>query len=239
MLLKGNGYFEENGRLTYNTKSYLIYPDSEVCKELAEKCNLPSDCINRIGVFSEKAKLSDVSFVFKMMLSIFEENNLEVKDVKTSETCHLGKVVFKNRELNFGVQLKDKKLYAMMQGRCDFKTEQIPEIIYGEVVIKQQLSPYTEPVCIYDLQCGNDFCYYASEGKTMNGNRVILLRGNGWKDEQGFPYEDRRYPGIIGKTAANLRAELSKECIPDFKDIYSGDIRDLIELEYITKENES
>lgn len=233
MHLTGKGFYHSSGVKRYSDeKSEYSYPDREKCLSLAKEVGIPEDCVEKIGIL-ENAKVDDVFLWFDKVTSYLTSIGLQAKDFRENAFCKMAVVSIDGSDITFGFQFHDEKFFGLVSGRCEHKWVPVPRIDYGNTVVTHTLSPYTEETCIYDLQCGNDYCYYASEGKTMNGNRIIILRGNGWQEEDGFPYDvDKGYPGIIGKTAQNLRLALSNSRIPDFQEVYSGDIRDLVEMKH-------
>jgi len=80
--------------------------------------------------------------------------------------------------------------------------------------------------CIVDLQTAQD-CYYA-ELCRIHDESFIQPIGSGWK-EMGYPFFlDRTYPVLRGITAQRASAIAAGQFLPGWKEIYSGDPRDLI-----------
>lgn len=230
MHLKGLGFEILNGHRDYSTyRLKFIHPDEEQVKKLGMAMGWPETCWHRINTLKPDAGLEDVNQIWDHCLEVIKSLGLNLVMKTELPHCKIGTVDMDGHNIEFGIQLLNGMIKAIVQGRCDLIHDPIPMIDYGTVTQIEELSPYTEPVCLYDLQHGNEACYYASEGKLMSGKRVILLVGNGWCEKLGFPYdEELGYAGIIGKTAENLRAAFKADRLPDFEDIYSGNINDFV-----------
>lgn len=65
-------------------------------------------------------------------------------------------------------------------------------VLLGEVeIIEYPPEGVDTNNCIYDLQSGNEACYYAAD-VVVNGVNYIYLLGNGWAD-CGFPFFDETF----------------------------------------------
>jgi len=231
MKLSSLGFDEHTGK--YAGEEYVLsYPDKERSDKLTKALGWPAGLSEKIGILKELANPKDFNSEWENILKVFSNLGLEMKNLKTREDkvlLKMAEVVFEGSNLNFGIQLMNKKLFGLVNGKISSKWEPIPRKEYGETVTIHQISPHTEGECLYDLQCGNEACYTCYQHVTMNGNRILCFYGNGWIDE-GFPYdEEKGYPGIIGKTAENLRKCFKEDSIPMFHEIYSGDIRDFVD----------
>lgn len=226
----------------YCEEEYVFdYPDKEVSGKLVKVLGWSDTCIEKIGILLEPAKPKDFKKEWENILKVFSSLGIEIKNLKErtdSVLVKMGDTVFEGCNLHFGIQLQEKKLYAIVNGRLLSHWEPVPRKDYGETVTIHQISPHTEGECLYDLQCGNETCYTCYQHRTMNGNRILCFYGNGWVEE-GFPYdEERGYPGIIGKTAEKIRTYFKENRIPLFHEIYSGDIRDLVDCHEDPIDNE-
>lgn len=238
MHLKGLGFEILNGHRDYSTyRLKFIHLDEEQVKKLGIALEWPETCWHHINALKQDANMNDVNLIWDTCTEAVKALGLSLVMKTCLPICRIGIVAMDGRNIELGIQLLDGRIRAIVQGRCELIHEPIPMIDYGTVTQMEELSPYTEPVCLYDLQHGNEACYYASEGKLMSGKRVILLLGNGWCEKLGFPYDEKHgYAGIIGQTAANLRAAFKAESLPDFEDIYSGNINDFVNYKGINHE---
>jgi hypothetical protein len=97
--------------------------------------------------------------------------------------------------------------------------------------------PYLNDEPLIDLQAGSMHCYIADEME-YEGVKYIVLIGNGWGDEQGFPFNEVDFNpkepfehttgmyALIRGVARDKFIELAKkDCIPDFNDIFTGDYK--------------
>lgn len=217
----------------YCEEEYVFdYPDKEVSGKLVKALGWADTCTEKIGILLEPAKPKDFKKEWEKILELFASLGIEIKNLRERSDSVLVKmadIVFEGCNLHFGIQFQEEKLYATVSGRLLSHWEPVPRKEYGETVTRHQISQYTDGECLYDLQCGNEACYTCYQHVTMNGNRILCFYGNGWTME-GFPWDvEKGYPGIIGKTAENIRAFFKKDQIPLFHEVYSGDIRDFVE----------
>lgn len=223
MKLIGLG-LNKNGQ--YDSKEIVFKDENKsFVSELALILKFP-DIISKVYILKEKAELTDFNEVKALIRGCAA---IKVINETDNPFFYKAEVLFKSKTLFVGFQLLNGKLYAILDIESKLLYVDIPCIEYGETVTQHTLSQYTESVCLYDLQCGNHTCYSCFEHKTLNGNRILILFGNGWQ-EIGFPYSDQQYPGLIGKTAENMRRFFKENKSFDFKDVYSGNIEDFVEV---------
>ena len=110
-----------------------------------------------------------------------------------------------------------------------YEWKKCPVVPFGDIE-KTVVIPKQESECVQDLQAGSLTCYMADTCKTENGETVIYLVGNGWAEELGFPFSEEYggYPLLGGKTADKFLELAAQDVLRDWKEVYSGDIGDLV-----------
>ena len=110
-----------------------------------------------------------------------------------------------------------------------YEWKKCPVVPFGDIE-KTVVIPKQESECVQDLQAGSLTCYMADTCKTENGETVIYLVGNGWAEALGFPFSEEYggYPLLGGKTADKFLELAAQDVLRDWKEVYSGDIGDLV-----------
>ena len=120
------------------------------------------------------------------------------------------------------------KFHHTADGKCYLiGWEQMPLTQVGTITKTVDIPADAPSECIQDLQAGID-CFCADQ-YTVGGKRFIVLQGNGWADELGFPYDEsmQRYPILSGQTGANIRAQAKLDQFGHWSVVFSGNMNDL------------